>query len=129
MEQGFQPDCPAQSRPNTIFRAFGFSLAGLAHAFRSERAFRQEVLLLAFGLPLSFVAADDFFRRAVLVAALLMVLAVELLNTGLEKLCDRINPSDDPVIKAIKDMGSAAVFCALLACALLWGGAIWERFA
>jgi diacylglycerol kinase (ATP) len=125
MEQGFRSNRP----PHSIFGAFRFSMAGLAHAFRSERAFRQELLLLACGFPLSFVAADGFFRRAVLVAALLMVLVVELLNTCVEKLCDRIDPSPDPAIKAIKDMGSAAVFCALCACALLWGGALWARFA
>lgn len=116
-------------RRHSVVRAFGFSCSGLAHAFRSERAFRLETLFLALGVPLSFFVADDFFRRAALVAALLVVLAVELLNTGVEKLCDRMTRGPDPVVKAVKDMGSAAVLCSLVACALLWGGALLTRFS
>jgi diacylglycerol kinase (ATP) len=133
MDAGLKPRGAAEASPrrgpHSIWRAFGFSRAGLAQAFLSERAFRLELLLLAFGVPLAFVLADDVFRRAALIAALVFVLAVELLNTCMEKLCDRIDASPDPAIKAIKDMGSAAVFCALCACALLWSGALWARLA
>lgn len=129
MDSGLRPRNSAAGRRHSIVRAFGFSCAGLAHAFRSERAFRQETLLLVLGAPLSFVVSDDFLRRAVLVAALLVVLAVELLNTCVEKICDRMTPEPDSAVKAIKDMGSAAVFCSLFASALLWGGALVSRFS
>jgi diacylglycerol kinase (ATP) len=116
------------SKPR-IVRAFAASLAGLGNAMKTEAAFRQEVAALIAAVPLSFVLTPDFFRRAELVASLLAVLAVELLNTSVEKLCDRTTPHIDPGIKIIKDLGSAAVFCALLMAGLLWTGAVLARFA
>jgi diacylglycerol kinase (ATP) len=105
------------------------SLSGLAQALRTEQAFRTETAVLAAAVPVSFLLTPDYFRRAELIGCLLAVLAVELLNTAIEKLCDRTTPQIDPVIKAIKDMGSAAVFCALCMAGLLWIGAALERFA
>ncbi len=116
-------------RKHSIILAFKASLAGLASALRTERAFRLEVGVLAAALPAAFILTPDFFRRAELIACLLAVLAVELLNTGIEKLCDRTTPQIDPVIKAIKDMGSAAVFCALCMAGVIWIGAAVVRFA
>lgn len=80
-------------------------------------------------VPTSFVLTPDFFRRAELIACLLAVLAVELLNTAIEKLCDRTTSQIEPIIKAIKDMGSAAVFCALCMAGVIWIGAAFARFA
>ena len=116
------------SKPR-LLRAFAASVAGLVSAMRTEAAFRQEVAVLVAAVPASFVLTPDFFRRAELVAALLAVLAIELLNTSVEKLCDRTTTQIDPAIKIIKDLGSAAVFCALLMAGLLWIGAVLERFA
>jgi diacylglycerol kinase (ATP) len=111
-----------------IFRALKASLAGIASAWRTERAFRLEVAVLAAAFPAAFLLTPDFFRRAELIACLLAVLAVELLNTSIEKLCDRTTPQIDPAIKAVKDMGSAAVFCALCMTGLVWIGAALARF-
>jgi diacylglycerol kinase (ATP) len=110
-----------------FFRALRASLDGLAAAWRSERSFRQEVALLAAALPASFLLTPEIFRRAELIACLLAVLAVELLNTSIEKLCDRTTPFPDPAIKIVKDMGSAAVFCALCLAGLVWGATALER--
>jgi diacylglycerol kinase (ATP) len=112
-----------------ISRALTASLAGLASAWRTERAFRLESAVLAAAVPVAFLLASDFFRRAELIACLLAVLAVELLNTSIEKLCDRTTPQIDPVIKIVKDMGSAAVFCALCMAGTIWIGAALARFA
>lgn len=111
-----------------ILRAFVATCAGIEAAFRSERSFRQEVAVLAAALPASFALTPDFFRRAELIACLLAVLAVELLNTSIEKLCDHTTPQIDPAIKIVKDMGSAAVFCALCMAGVMWIGAALERF-
>jgi diacylglycerol kinase (ATP) len=123
----------AKSRPilskHQISRALTVSLAGLANAWRTERAFRLEATVLAAAVPVAFLLTPDFFRRAELIACLLAVLAVELLNTSIEKLCDRTTPQIDPVIKIVKDMGSAAVFCALCMAGALWIGAALSRFA
>jgi diacylglycerol kinase (ATP) len=114
---------------HNIFRAFEASLAGIASAWRTERAFRLEVAVLAAAVPAAFLLTPDIFRRAELIACLLAVLAVELLNTSIEKLCDHTTPRIDPAIKVVKDMGSAAVFCALCMTGLVWIGAALARFA
>ena len=111
-----------------ILRAFVATCAGIEAAFRSERSFRQEVAVLVAALPASFALTPDFFRRAELIGCLLAVLAVELLNTSIEKLCDHTTPQIDPMIKTVKDMGSAAVFCALCMAGVMWIGAALERF-
>lgn len=112
-----------------IIRAFAASVAGLANAIRTEAAFRTEVAVLAVAIPVSFVLTSDFFRRGELIASLLAVLAIELLNTSVEKLCDHTTPRIDPAIKIVKDLGSAAVFCALLMAGAVWLGAALARFA
>jgi diacylglycerol kinase (ATP) len=91
-------------------RAFVATCSGFAAAFRSERSFRQEVFVLAAALPASFALTPDFFRRAELIACLLAVLAVELLNTSIEKLCDHTSPRIDPAIKIVKDMARPPFF-------------------
>ncbi|WP_294532459.1 diacylglycerol kinase [uncultured Rhodoblastus sp.] len=112
-----------------LIRAFEASFRGLASAWQTERAFRLEVAVLAASIPSAFILTPDAFRRAELIACLLAVLAVELLNTSIEKLCDRTTPQIDPVIKIVKDMGSAAVFCAICMAGVLWMGATVERFS
>jgi diacylglycerol kinase (ATP) len=104
-----------------LFRALLHSLSGLRFALRSERAFRQEAILLAVSFPAAWLLTADPFRRAALIGSILAVMAVELLNTAIEKLCDHITPETNDRIHAIKDMGSAAVFCALALAAALWG--------
>lgn len=116
-------------RKHQITRAFAASLSGLASALRTERAFRLEAAVLAASVPASFLLTPDSFRRSELIGCLLAVLAVELLNTSIEKLCDLTTPHIDPVVKAVKDMGSAAVFCALCMSGLIWIGAALARFA
>ena len=107
--------------------AFRNSLQGLAHALRSERAIQQEATVLLVAAPVAYVLGTSAFERALLIACLLLLIAVELLNTCVEKLCDHVTPSLNPRIKAVKDMGSAAVFCAMLACGLCWAAAVAER--
>lgn len=110
-------------RRHSLMRALRASLDGLAFAFASERAFRLEVFVLGAAVVVASVCEPDLLRRAALLGALLLVLCAELLNTAIEKFCDLLHPEIDPTIKAIKDMGSAAVFCAIIFAALLWLGA------
>ena len=97
------------------------SLDGLATTWREEAAFRQEC-----ALGLLFLAALPFLERsglenAVMVGSLLLVLMVELLNTGIEKAIDRVGHEDHPLSKFAKDAGSAAVMVSLLNVPLTWG--------
>jgi diacylglycerol kinase (ATP) len=100
------------------------SMRGLAAAARSERAVRQELLALAAAGPAAWLVTDEPWLRLVLVGVLLVTLAVELLNTAVEKLCDHLSPEFSVQIGAVKDMCSAAVFCLLATSALVWGAAL-----
>jgi diacylglycerol kinase (ATP) len=100
---------------------------GLRSASRSEEAFRQELVAFAVALPLAFVVAEEAWKRLALIAVVGLVLVVELLNTAIEKLADRVNPDIDPQIGRVKDMGSAAVGLALIVAGLTWLLALAER--
>jgi diacylglycerol kinase (ATP) len=76
--------------------------------------------VLAVALPAAFVLAQDAWKRLALVGVLLLLLVVELLNTAIEKLADRISPEDDLLIGRVKDMSSAAVGLAILLAAIIW---------
>jgi diacylglycerol kinase (ATP) len=87
---------------------------GLLAAARSEEAFRQELIALVVAVPVAFLVAEQTWKRLALIAVVAFVLVVELLNTAIEKLADRVNLAIDPQIGRVKDMGSAAVGLALL---------------
>lgn len=101
---------------------------GLVGAARAEVAVRQELVLLAVAVPLGLYAAPGVAWYVAMIAVLLMVLAVELLNTAIEKLADHVSPEWRRNIGAIKDYGSAAVFFALCVAALVWIAACAVRF-
>lgn len=100
---------------------------GLTFATRSEQAIREELVALVVALPLAFVIGTTAVRRVELIAVVLLLLTVELLNTAIEKLADRLTTDHDPQIGRVKDMGSAAVGVALVIAALVWLVAIAER--
>jgi diacylglycerol kinase (ATP) len=100
---------------------------GLAFAIRSEQAVREEIAALVLSLPLAWLIGVTTMRRFELIAAVAMVLVVELLNTAIEKLADRLTTDHDPQIGRVKDMGSAAVGVALVMAGLFWLFAIAER--
>ncbi|MBB5049084.1 diacylglycerol kinase (ATP) [Rhodopseudomonas rhenobacensis] len=100
---------------------------GLAFAIRSEAAIREELIALALALPLAFLVGSTAMRRVELIAVVVLVLVVELLNTAIEKLADRLTTEHDPQIGRVKDMGSAAVGVALVMAGLFWLFALAER--
>jgi diacylglycerol kinase (ATP) len=102
------------------------SVRGLAWAFRHETALRQEGFALILALPLAWIIADDAPMFIALVGVILLLIAVELLNTAIEKLADHVTPDRHPQIGLVKDLGSAAVFAMLCLCALVWGYGIWR---
>ena len=77
---------------------------GLLAAARSEEAFRQELVALVLAVPLAFLLAEETWKRLALVGVVVFVLVVELLNTAIEKLADRVNLAIDPQIGRVKDM-------------------------
>lgn len=110
-----------------LWRATINSWNGLIFATRSEQAIRQELFALLLALPLAWLVGTTAARRVELVAVILLLLVVELLNTAIEKLADRLTTDHDPQIGRVKDMGSAAVGVVLLIIGLAWSGAIAER--
>jgi len=111
-----------------LWRAFLSTRDGLVWAARNETAVIQELAVLAIALPLSFAVSASGLMRIVLVGSVMLVLTVELINTALEKLCDHLAPEHSPNIKVVKDLGSAAVFVAILIAAALWLHALWALF-
>lgn len=112
---------------DALIKAFNNTCAGLDHALRTERAVRQEAIVLLIAIPLAFLLGAGIWQRVAMIGSILVVMAVELLNTCAEKLCDHVTPERHPQIKIVKDMGSAAVFCAIVMSAMIWLAAIAER--
>ncbi|MBL0408591.1 diacylglycerol kinase [Microvirga aerilata] len=109
-----------------LVAAFCNSIRGIVSASRTERAVRQELVLLLVAIPAALLISPHRWMRVCLIGVILLTLAVELLNTALEKLCDHVTPHWHPAIGSIKDMGSAAVFCMLLLICIVWGTALLE---
>lgn len=110
-----------------MWHAFGYSLAGLRAGWR-ETAFRQEALAAMVMVPLAFWVGRSWTEVSVLCGTVLLVMIVELLNTGVESAIDRIGPEWHELSKRAKDMGSAAVLLSLLLCAGTWLAAMASRW-
>jgi len=108
-----------------FWRATINSWRGLKFAISSEQAIREELVALALSIPAAWLIGVSTMRRVELVAVVALV--VELLNTAIEKLADRLTTEHDPQIGRVKDMGSAAVGVALAVAGLVWLFALAER--
>jgi len=104
-----------------LINAFGYSLEGFKAAFVHEDAFRQEVFLAVVLIPLAIYLGDSPVEQAMLIASVLLVLIVELLNSAIEAAVDHTSTEHHALAKQAKDIGSAAVFIALLIVAVVWG--------
>jgi diacylglycerol kinase (ATP) len=103
-----------------IWYATLYSLDGLATAFRHERAFRQEVLAALVLVPIALVLPASGTGKAAMVASVLLVLIVELLNSAVEAVTDRVSLEEHVLAKRAKDMGSAAVMLSLVNVPTVW---------
>jgi diacylglycerol kinase (ATP) len=112
-----------------IFRATAYSMSGLRAAVRKEAAFRQELILFVVLAPLGFWLGRTGVERALLFASLVLVLVVELLNSALEAVVDRIGKKRHKLSGRAKDMGSAAVYLALILVVVVWACVLADRFA
>ena len=104
-----------------IRNACGYSISGLGEAFQHEAAFRQELLLAAVLVPIALLSGRPGSDKALLIGSVMLVLIVELLNSAIESLTDRVSLEIHPLAKRTKDMGSAAVLLSLLTMVLVWG--------
>ncbi len=111
-----------------MWHAFGYSVAGLRSGW-GETAFRQEALAAIVMIPLAFWLGQTWVETALLAGSVMLVMVVELLNTGIETAIDRIGPEWHDLSKRAKDMGSAAVLLSLVLCLGIWLAAAWARWA
>ncbi|WP_026436761.1 diacylglycerol kinase [Acidovorax sp. JHL-9] len=128
------PTHPAPANPqkartglNRVWHATGYSIAGLRAGWH-EKAFRQEVIAAVILVPLAFWLGRNWMEVALLAGSVVIVMIVELLNTGIETAIDRIGPEWHDLSKRAKDMGSAAVLLSLLLCIGIWCAALFQRF-
>ena len=103
-----------------IVNALRYSLSGLRLAMRIESAFRQELILAAVLVPIACVLHLAVIEKLALIASIALVLIVELLNSSIEATVDRISLDHHRLAGRAKDLGSAAVFVALVLCMLTW---------
>ncbi|MBS1144546.1 MAG: diacylglycerol kinase [Proteobacteria bacterium] len=109
-----------------VWNALGYSLAGLKAAYLCEDAFRQEVLLAAVLIPVACLLPVPWLGRGVMIASVLLVLVVELINSAIEAVVDRVSLENHRLAKRAKDIGSAAVLVSLLIVFVVWAGALME---
>jgi diacylglycerol kinase (ATP) len=119
---------PGNTGLRRVVNATFFSLAGLKTAWQTEAAFRQECLLAAVLIPAGLWLGQNAVQRALLIGSCLLVLIVELLNTAVEYVVDRVGMDHHVLSGQAKDVGSAAVFMSLALTLVIWLLIGWERF-
>ncbi|MBC7683429.1 MAG: diacylglycerol kinase [Ferruginibacter sp.] len=111
-----------------VWHAAGYSLAGLRAGW-FETAFRQEAIAAIVLVPLAVWIARTWVEFTLLAGSVVLLMVVELLNTGIEAAIDRIGPEWHPLSKRAKDMGSAAVLLTVVMAATIWILALVQRFS
>ncbi|MBC7454398.1 MAG: diacylglycerol kinase [Massilia sp.] len=111
-----------------IFSALGYSIDGFKAAWQNEASFRQELLVVVLGTITALSMKISAFEKLMLVAVLVLVLVVELINSALEAVVDRISLEPHPLSKNVKDLGSAAVALAMGIALAAWGVVLFNRF-
>lgn len=119
---------PGRRGIQRIIWATRYSWLGIQAAWKSEAAFRQELSLMLLMLPAAFWLGQTAVERIVLLAPCFIVIIVELLNSAIEAVVDRIGPEMHALSGQAKDMGSAAVFFALCLVVISWSLVAWQRF-
>ena len=116
-----------------LWHATRYSLDGLGAAYATQAAFRQELALAALLIPLAVVLTVfsplTWGECALLVASVLLILIVELINSAIESVVDRISDERHALSKRAKDAGSAAVLVSLTTCAVVWALVLLDAFA
>ncbi|MGV1014249.1 MAG: diacylglycerol kinase [Methyloceanibacter sp.] len=118
---------PALGGLARIRRAFWNTVSGLREGLSTEAAIKQEAGIALIAFPVSFFIATNFWVWVALIGSLLLLLAIEFLNTAIERLCDHLHPDKHDAIKVTKDLASASVFLAIALTGLIWLAALLSR--
>ena len=111
-----------------IASALGYSIQGLRSAWRHEHAFRQEMAVFVIGSALALALRVSAFEKLMLIGVLVLILIIELINSSIEAVVDRVSLERHPLSKNAKDFGSAAVLLACLLAAAAWAVVLYNRF-
>jgi diacylglycerol kinase (ATP) len=111
-----------------IFSACTYSMDGFKTAWRNEASFRQEMLVVVIGTVTALSMKISAFEKLMLVVVLVFVLIVELINSAIEAVVDRVSLEPHPLSKAAKDIGSAAVALSIGIAVAAWGVVLFNRF-
>ncbi|MDN0118436.1 diacylglycerol kinase [Yersinia frederiksenii] len=110
-----------------IYKATGYSVKGLSAAWKNEAAFRQEAMAAILAIILAFWLDVDAFARILLVGSVVLVIIVEVINSAIEAVVDRIGSEFHELSGRAKDMGSAAVFLTILLALFIWVTVLWQH--
>ena len=119
---------PGKTGLTRIIHASGYSMQGIRAAFKHEAAFRQELFVALILIPLAFFVTEDVVKLALLIITPILVLVVEILNSAIEAVVDRLGEEHHELSGRAKDMGSAAVLCSLLIVVIVWGLIVFDTF-
>ncbi|MDR3178088.1 MAG: diacylglycerol kinase [Campylobacteraceae bacterium] len=111
-----------------ILKAFTYSYDGFKDVFKTEAAFRQELLLCAVLFAAVFFVSANIIERLFLISALFLILLMEIVNSAIEAVVDRISDEKHYLSKKAKDAGSLMVLVAFIYAAIVWGAVIWTNF-
>lgn len=111
-----------------IFSAFFYSIDGFRSAWRNEHAFRQELVLVIIGVIIALVLPVSAFEKLMMIAVLMLILVVELINSAIEAVVDRVSLERHTLSKNAKDFGSAAVLLTFLIAVATWAVILMDRF-
>lgn len=115
---------PAKKGIARIVAAFGYSIKGLKAAYKNEAAIRQELMAGVIIVPLAFFVAENGIELALLLGSAILVFLMELINSAIESVVDRIGAEHHELSGQAKDIGSALVLIAILLCFVTWGAII-----
>nr|WP_094706053.1 diacylglycerol kinase [Hahella sp. CCB-MM4] len=118
---GSQPNFKGNKGLKRLLLATGYSMQGFIAGWKHEAAIRQELVCTALLVPLAVYLGNTSIERILMIGSVLLVLLVELLNSAIEAVVDRIGTEPNELSKRAKDMGSAAVFVALTIVIVTWG--------
>ncbi len=111
-----------------LFKAIKYSSEGLIEAVSNHTAFKQELLIFIILTPLAIIVGNSFLEISILIFSVILVLVIEIINTAIEIIVDRISTEKHELSKKAKDLGSAAVLIALLNMIIIWGLIIVPKF-
>ncbi len=116
-----QSEFKSKSGVKRIFSAFFYSMDGFRAAWKYEHAFRQELMIAVPGIVIALLLPVSVLEKLALVGVLVLVLVVELINSAIEAVVDRVSLDRNPLSKNAKDLGSAAVLLSFLFALVTWG--------